>query len=137
MKPTTIGMIKGMVTDRNGRAQMKVTLSNVVYTPSSQYNLLSLTKMMSDGWTLNGNKHHLKIEKNGVQINFDITIKTKRGQLFCVNIQREMELANAAIEISKQKAHRVLGHSSNEATIKTANALGWKLTGYSSVCESC
>ena len=31
MKPTTIGTIKGTVTDRNGRAQMKVTLSNIVH----------------------------------------------------------------------------------------------------------
>ena len=66
MKPTTIGTIKGTVTDKNGRAQMKVTLSNIVHTPSSQYNLLSLTKMMSDSWILNGNKRELSIEKNGV-----------------------------------------------------------------------
>ena len=41
------------------------------------------------------------------------------------------------IEMSKCKVHRILGHSSNKATIKIAKVLGWKLTETTNVCESC
>ena len=64
------------------------------------------------------------VKKGQATINFDIIIKTRRGKLFCVNIQRAGELSCATIEISKDRAHRVLGHAGPNATVSTAKALG-------------
>ena len=42
-------------------------------------------------------------------------------------------MVNAAIEMSKEKAHKILGHAINEATIKITIKLGYKLAGCSSI----
>jgi len=137
MESTAIGNIQGTITNKMGHPLMSVTLKDVVHTPSSRFNLLSLTRLMNEGWQLKGNKNNLSIEKNGQSINFDIVVPTRRGRLFCVNIQRNGEINTLAVEISKDKAHKVLGHAGNEATVATAKALGWKLTGTSHPCSSC
>ena len=54
---------------------------------------------------------------------FDIAIKTRRGKLFCVNIQREEEMEGAEIEMSKHKGHKELGHEGEESTIIVAKAI--------------
>ena len=81
-----IGQIKGTVTTKAGNEIAKVTLQDVALTPNSKFNLLSLMKMMNDGWNMVGNNQHLSISKDNVKIVFDIIIKTQRGQLFCMNI---------------------------------------------------
>ena len=77
------------------------------------------------------------MSKGSTNIKFDTTIKIPKGKLFCVNIQRGNELSCAAIEVSKTKAHRLLGRDGNEFTSTTARKLGWKLTGKKESCESC
>ena len=42
----------------------------------------------------------------------------------------------AVIDVSKDKAHRILGHSNEEATVKSAKHLGWNLTGSICKCNS-
>ena len=86
----------------------------------------------------------MKITKNTSVINFDIIIKTRRGKLYCVNIQRLSEYNAAAITndakeavVNKTKAHRILGHSNEDAAASIAKVLGWKLTGPNERCESC
>ena len=93
--------------------------------------------MMSDGWSIQGNKNYMAISKGNLKIVFDVIIKTKRGKLFCVNIQRDFEIGASLIDVSKDKAHRLLGHSGEETTMSTGKALGWKLTGTMHRCESC
>jgi len=44
-----VGELKGTVTDSNGNPKLNVTLRDIVYTLQSQFNLLSLTKLMSEG----------------------------------------------------------------------------------------
>jgi len=132
-----MGDIKGMITTKYGQEVAKVWLKDVAYTPKSKFNLLSLTKMMSEGWNMIGNNKKLTINKNNVTIEFDIIIKTQRGQLFCVNLQRNEELSMAVMDISKDKAHRILGHANEETTIKSAKHLGWNSTGSMHKCNSC
>ena len=45
-------------------------------------------------------------------------------------------MGHSTIDVSKDKAHKLLGHSSREATIESAKWLGWKLTGTLHKCES-
>ena len=80
MEPDAIGDVKGVVTNRNGRAQMKEVLNNVVHTPASKCNLLSLTKLMAEGWPLKGGKNRTQTTKDGNGIDFDVIIKTRRGK---------------------------------------------------------
>jgi len=87
IKSTTLGSIRGLVTTRKGEIVAKVTLTDVACTPDSKFNLLSITKMMSEGWTVTGNSDHLSISKGNVTLTFDIIIRTQRGKLFCINIQ--------------------------------------------------
>ena len=61
----------------------------------------------------------------------------RRGKLFCVNIQRTGEIACTSLEIRKDKAHRVLGHTGPDAIVATVKALGWKLTRVQHSCTSC
>jgi len=77
------------------------------------------------------------VTKGEASIALDIIIKTRRGKLFCINMQRTGEIGAVAIEMSKDKAHRVLGHAGPDATVATAKALGWKLTGVQYACASC
>ena len=48
-----------------------------------------------------------------------------------MNIQCAGKMNFVAIEISKDKAHHILGHAGEEATMATTKALGWKLIGMS------
>ena len=64
-------------------------------------------------------------------------MQTRRGRLYCVNIQRNGEINTLAVEISKDKAHKILGHAGHEATTATAKALGWNLTGANHAYSSC
>ena len=78
----------------------------------------------------------MKIIKNNQKINFDIIIRTKKGKLCCINIHRLAEYSVVAAEINRTKAHRILGHAGKDAIAKTAKALGWKLIGFVTRCES-
>jgi hypothetical protein len=44
------------VVTRNGKKE-KLMLKDVTYVPESQYNLFSLTKLISNGWTMTGDKN--------------------------------------------------------------------------------
>ena len=92
---------------------------------------------MSKGLELRRNKNDLTIFKGNANINFDIVLKTPKGKLFCVSVQRRNELSCVAIEASKTKAHRLLGHAGIECTTITASKLGWKLMGKQESCENC
>ena len=54
---------------------------------------------------------------------FDIVIRTHSGCLFCVNIQRINEIGGVIIDLSKDKAHKLLGHAGEQSTLQSARAL--------------
>ena len=86
---------------------------------------------------MQGSKNQLTVIKGEASIAFDIIIKIYQGKLFYVNMQRTGEIGAVAIEMSKDKAYRVLGHAGPDAMVATEKALGWKLTGVQHVCVSC
>jgi len=92
--------------------------------------------MMKDASTVKDSKGHLAIEKEDVKLVLDMIIKTQRGQLFCVNIQRKTEWSNSGFDVSKDMAHKLLGHSNLEATMLLERQLGWKFTGTMHKCNS-
>ena len=87
---TEIADIPGMVCDKNGNKLHRTILKDVAIVPNSGYNLFSLTKMMSDGWILIGEKNSLKLKKDDTEINFDIAIPTPRGMIYAMKIKRDL-----------------------------------------------
>jgi len=105
-------------------------------------------------------KDGLSVQKGGWVIKFDIRVKTPKGIVLCAHIRRpesEGEVAagmsddilddnqpnksmqlNLAIKMSIERAHAILGHSSEGKTHKTAAALDILITrGALKTFESC
>jgi hypothetical protein len=130
---TLIADIPGQVCDKNGSQLNRTTMKDVALVPNGGFNLFSITKMMSKGWKLTGEKHKLMLKKGSDEINFDIAIPTPKGVTHATHIKRDAEV-NGAI----QQAHDKLGHCGEDTTRRAAKELGWTLTvGTMKPCEAC
>ena len=145
-----VGDMRGMMCDHNGNQVAPVRMGSVKILPSGKFNLFSLSKLTKDGWTMTGDKNGIQMVKGDMKVVFDLIIPTKEGILYAIYIQRGVvELAGttqdekamkpkAVVKIPIKKAHEMFGHSSEEATRKTANALGIVLSrGELGTCEAC
>jgi hypothetical protein len=133
-KALLIGELTGMICDKNGQEITTATMSNVVYLPTGQVNLFSLTKMPSNqGWILGGDGKGIWLTKGGKKLLFDIAIPTPKRKLFAMCIKREIggEMAQAKMNakiIPIQLAHDCLGHPHEDMTRKMDKELGWTLS---------
>ena len=67
------------------------------YVPNLKFNLFSLTRSLSLGWTIGGSKDEgIILRMNEMSLHFDIKIHTSRGMLFCIYMQPAIKIANAA-----------------------------------------
>ena len=57
-------------------------LSKVALNRKHNFNLLSLTLMMQDGWIMSGNKEEITVTKDGMKISFDIVMPTNTGAVY-------------------------------------------------------
>jgi hypothetical protein len=134
------GDIPCEIQDMHGKSVTKALISDVVLTKGTPFNLLSLTKLMRQGWILGGDSETgITLTKANSVLAFNIPIETPRGVVFAVRIQRT-EVATPALlkTMNVEEAHRLLGHQSEEATRKTAKHLGWTLTkGSLPTCLPC
>ena len=136
MVSKAMGDAKGTITSKTGTPVMSVPLKDVVHTPQDQFNLLSVTKLMIEGWTLSRDKNKMSASKGAVEMTFDTSMKKPKGQSFFANFQNFSEVGCAVMELSKCKAHELLGYSNNDSTINAEKSLDCKLTGSKQVCES-
>jgi hypothetical protein len=133
-KAALIGELTGTICDRNGEELTTATMSDVVYLPTGQFNLFSLTKMTNNqGWILGGDDKGIWVTKEGKKLLFNIAILTLKGILFAMYIKREVgkEMAQAMVDdksIPIQLAHDRLGHLHEDMTRKMAKELGWTLS---------
>jgi len=89
IKPSMEVDLPGMYCDKSGEEQFAVKLQDVDVIPESHSNLISLTKLMEEGYKVVGTKKDgLSVEKRGRVIKFDIRVKTPKGVLWCAYIQR-------------------------------------------------
>jgi hypothetical protein len=73
----------------NEGAVKYIKLKDVAYVPDSQYNLFSLTKLMTNGWNLVGDRDvGIIMSKGGVKLHFDKTVHTPKGVLYVAVLQR-------------------------------------------------
>jgi hypothetical protein len=89
MKVDRIGDIPCEICDQNGKALNIALLTDVTVTKTSPYNLFSITKMMELGWTLGGDVGSgIKMTKGNQVLKFDIPIKTTKGVVYAMCINR-------------------------------------------------
>jgi hypothetical protein len=122
------------VCDMEGNVKGDSKMTHVAYVPNSKFNLFSLTRMMINNWILGGDENSIWLEKGGSKIVFDINITTSSGAIYCAYLKRKIELTNVVadgkrkgIKYSVLEAHGRLGHSDEDATRATAEAIGVKL----------
>ena len=134
--------IPGIFCDKYGQEVLKATLTKVGLNRKLNFNLLSLTWMMQDGWIMSGNKEEITVTKDGMKISFDIVIPTNRGAVYAGCFQRNCQVGAAAmartIPISITQAHTLLGHCDKNVTWRSAAALGWTIEKETmKSCKSC
>jgi hypothetical protein len=113
-------------------------LTHAAYSPTMKFNLCSLSKLCQDGWEMKGNKEFLVMEKNNQKIKFDIKVTTATCVVYCMYLQRNEEIVNAAVEYSINQAHERLGRLHEDATRATSIVLGIKLKrGVMKPCRAC
>jgi hypothetical protein len=146
-KVTKIGKIEGSAKDKDGINQGNIILSDVMFLPNGKYNLISVTKVMKNGWKLEGDSNHFKLKKDKKEFVFNIKINTSRGILFAVRINNKLEMIAATEDqgntitamkkVDINDAHMLFGHLSENIMRMTAKRLGWCLTGEKQKCIHC
>jgi hypothetical protein len=113
------GSVKGVAMDSNGKLQVNIILSDVMYIPNGRYNLISITKIMKQGWKLEGNGDELSLSHGNKKLTFNKKIHTAKGLLYAVEIKPNHEISAVTSESSKVagevqflEAHRQLGNLS-------------------------
>jgi hypothetical protein len=141
---TKTGKVTGIVKNCEGGIQGKITLSDVIFLPNGQYNLISITKVMQSGWKLEGDENKILIRKHSKKLIFDIEIETSRGVLFAVRIENGQELMTATVnnkfetkKVDINEAHALFGHLLLKMTQNISKTIGWELTGEPDRCEHC
>ena len=138
----TITQLPGTICNKHGNELKYAVLNDVTHLPEAKYNLFSLSRMTRhEGWKLGGDKEALWIEKDGMEVCFNIVIPTPKGALYCMYYKRATEMAMAATErgtkMNIAKAHSLLGHCNEDMTQSAAKSMGWVLTGSLRPCKSC
>lgn len=136
--------LAGQFVAKDGSLGLKATLTEVSVNKKYNFNLISLTRLLRNGWHITqGDDTGIVIEnKDGNRIAFDIVVLTARGAIFACRFVRDVELSAVGTEagISITKAHRLLGHVHEERTRQIAKHLGWRLTRgtlKNKPCEPC
>jgi hypothetical protein len=118
------GDIPCEIIDKYGTPLKTCVIKDVALTKSSPFNLFSLTKMMKQGWRLGGDQETgITLSKGDQNLIFDIPIETPKGVVYAIYLRRS-EVAAPALPTTMniEKAHRLLGHQSEDATRKTAKS---------------
>ena len=136
--------LPGQFIGKDGSSGMKATLTDVNYNPKYNFNLMSLTRLLMNGWRITrGDKTGITIRNvNESEITFDIVILTVRGAIFACRFIRDADInavsTDVGVRMNIEKAHRLLGHGDEESTRHTAKQLGWVITrGNMKPCLAC
>jgi hypothetical protein len=97
LKTAMYGHISGTVFNKQEAKVGRAKLKHVTYSPNMKFNLCSLSKLCQDGWEMKGNKELLVMEKNIQKIKFDIKVTTATGVVYCMYLQQDEEIVNAAV----------------------------------------
>jgi len=111
IEATKIGNWKGVFIDANGKKK-KIVLEGVQYVPELMVNLFSLTKVMKNGFEVNGKNNYLSIRKGNWEMTFNNKIQSPNGFICGIELYplNEAEAKSNEEIWSYEKAHERLGH---------------------------
>jgi Zinc knuckle len=82
-----------------------IKLKDVAYVPNSRYNLFSLTKQMTSGWIIGGDREvGIVMSKGGVKLHFDKTVHTPKGVLYVAVLKRRKAKDEVLNEGTKEQS---------------------------------
>ena len=96
---TTSSPVFGNAKDQKGNSQGTISLSDVMYLPNGKYNHISFTKIMRNGWKLEGNDEKMALTFGNNIFNFDIKINTTHRTLFAVSIKHNSPMSICEINV--------------------------------------
>ena len=140
---TKKGILPGAVKQLDG--SIKEVYIEVKYAPQLWCNLLSITKLLKNGWNIKNDVMVVTVSKNDTSITFDHVSKTKDGFVMGVEIIPQQsptqQMAASAMGAGKlfplRTLHQRFGHPLEAITRSTANAMNLKTSGKLKECESC
>jgi len=100
--PSNGGDVSVTQYDRNGTAGKNLLWKDVHVGEHFEYNLLSSTKYMTEGWKLTGSNTETTLTKGEVVLKFDFLIKTGQGILYSAYFKRNVD-DTATVAIGKPK----------------------------------
>jgi hypothetical protein len=133
----------------DGHVCASVTLKNVKISKEFGFNLFSLTRAMSLGWSIRSENKSIIVYNGTSKIVFDVVVETGNGgMLLCAVIKpglRFNQTEIAAIASSQpgtpmllMKAYQLFGHPNKDLTREMAKTLGIEITrGKFLTCEDC
>ena len=69
--------LPGILCEKKGNEKDPVTFKSMRYNPKANFNIISLTKLIMDGWIMTGDKNGIVMRKGNKEIRFNIVIKTE------------------------------------------------------------
>ena len=114
--------------------------------PQLNDDLFSFTKVMKEGWQMNGRwkEGGLVIESfktTRASMKFDRMIPSGSSWLMGIKVQRVLDHAHPSMEsgrtITMSKLHQITGHTGEDLLRPTENYMRLKLTGKLAPCEVC
>jgi len=137
------GTIKGNIVNKNGVKMGVAMLTDLSYAPTMKFNLCSLSKLMVNGWKMEGYANSITMKKQGRVLNFDIVVRTTTRLVFCMYLERmnnEFSFSTLTNRIpwSLLEVHERLGHPNKDATRDMVKGLGVTVKpGVMGVCWAC
>ena len=141
VETTKSGKWKGVVKQKDG-STTPIILEEVVYAPALCCKLFSINQALKKDFNITNNKKVIKLWKGKMSIVFDEIMETKLGFLGAVTLLPESNGGTTAFfgkdaTMRYEKAHQLLGHSSEAKTRATSKLLGWNVTKAMTKCDSC
>ena len=121
----------------------RVVLKDVQVAPGAGCNLLSLTRLLNNGYELKGNQKGLTAVQGKVKITFDQTIEVGSGYLLGIHLvpTSTSEITSLTLpegsRVQYEALHAMLGHPGVSSVQRTAKYFGLGLSNPTNCCPEC
>ena len=112
IKATSSIDVPGRFLEKDGSPGMRACLTDVSFNEGLNFNLMSLSRMLVQGWKISsGNATGIHIQKGENKIKFDIVIPTAKGAIIACRFIRDSDITATSTEtgvlMGIEKAHTV------------------------------
>ena len=133
LKATSTIHVAGRFVEKDGTLGLKAFMTEVNFNEKLNFNLISPTQLLCNGWTITmGNATGILLTNgNGGEIKFNIVVSMAHGAIFACHFVQNVEVSATSTDVGAKmsifKAHGLLGHGNEEPKRATAWELGWIL----------